>query len=207
MFVPAIPATVLQKMRRHAQSSLDAEICGVLIGDAAPPGAARVTACIAGEEARQGGAHVTFTQETWEHIYKIKDAQYPEQAIVGWYHSHPGFGIFLSEYDLFIHQNFFNAPHQIAWVIDPHSGEEGCFGWQAEAIVPLPEIRVLLDTEGPLAKQGRGEETPAPAFAEPVAAALPIEPPAPAASDRELWHALLWLIIFAAGVVIGIFSK
>jgi len=38
------------------------------------------------------------------------DAQFADKKIVGWYHSHPGFGIFLSEYDLFIHRNFFTAP-------------------------------------------------------------------------------------------------
>src|SRR4029453_14212343 len=47
----------------------------------------------------------------------------------GWYHSHPGFGVFLSDYDVFIHKNFFTATHQIAWVFDPHSDSEGCFGW------------------------------------------------------------------------------
>jgi proteasome lid subunit RPN8/RPN11 len=107
---------------------MEAEICGVLIGTV-KDGVTRVEACIAGENAQQGGAHVTFTQETWQHIYRIKDAQFADSSIVGWYHSHPGFGIFLSDYDLFIHRNFFTAPHQIAWVFDPHSEAEGCFGW------------------------------------------------------------------------------
>src|SRR5207248_324747 len=123
-----VDGSVLQQIRQHAHGSMQAEICGVLIG-AVEGGQTRVEACIDGEKAERGGAHVTFTQATWEHIYKIKDAKYADKAIVGWYHSHPGFGIFLSDHDLFIHENFFNAPHQIAWVIDPHSKEEGCFGW------------------------------------------------------------------------------
>jgi proteasome lid subunit RPN8/RPN11 len=137
-----VESTVLQQIRRHARSSMQAEICGVLIGGE-KNGITRIDACIAGEGAAQGGAHVTYTQETWAHIYKVKDAQFPDLAIVGWYHSHPGFGVFLSDHDLFIHQNFFSAPHQVAWVFDPHSDEEGCFGWVDERVEPLSRISVV----------------------------------------------------------------
>ena len=118
----------LDAVRRHARESMDKEICGVLVGNVAD-GITQVEAAIAGENAAQAGAHVTFTHEAWEHIYKVKDRDFAALPIVGWYHSHPGFGIFLSDYDLFIHENFFNAKHQIALVVDPQSDEEGCFGW------------------------------------------------------------------------------
>src|SRR5215470_16937604 len=110
---------VARQIRQHARSSMKTEVCGVLIGRDRDTAVA-VEACIAGENAAQAGAHVTFTQDTWEHIYKIKDSEYPSQRIVGWYHSHPGFGVFLSEHDQFIQQNFFSAATQIAWVYDPH---------------------------------------------------------------------------------------
>jgi proteasome lid subunit RPN8/RPN11 len=132
---------VLRQIRRHARSSMSAEICGVLVG-AARGKTTAVEACIQGEEARQGGSHVTFTQETWTHIYQVKDARYPDHRIVGWYHSHPGFGVFLSEHDLFIHRNFFSDPNQVAWVFDPHSEEEGCFSWEKDEIVRVREISV-----------------------------------------------------------------
>lgn len=132
-------AGVLPSIRRHAGSSLKGEICGILLGEHGA-GNIRVTASIPGEGADCGPAHVTFTQEAWTHIHAVRDAQFPEFAVVGWYHSHPGFGIFLSDQDLFIHKNFFAAPHQIAWVVDPHSWEEGGFGWAEEAIVPIGSI-------------------------------------------------------------------
>ena len=62
--------------------------------------------------------------------------------MLGWYHSHPGFGVFLSEHDLFIQQNFFSNPQQVAWVFDPHTDEEGCFGWIGGNIEKLSDIRV-----------------------------------------------------------------
>ncbi len=121
-------AEVARKIRQHARTSMKAEVCGVLLGNAEQDRTV-IDACVAGVNAAQGGAHVTFTQDTWEHIYKIKDQQFPDSKIVGWYHSHPGFGVFLSEHDLFIQENFFSSPQQVAWVYDPHTDEEGCFGW------------------------------------------------------------------------------
>jgi proteasome lid subunit RPN8/RPN11 len=123
---------------------MHAEICGVLIGKE-KDGTTYVNACIGGEKAAERGASVTFTQDTWEHIYEIKDKKFPDDAMVGWYHTHPGFGIFLSGYDLFIQKNFFSAPHQIAWVFDPQSGEEGCFGWKDQEIERLPETANRYD--------------------------------------------------------------
>src|SRR5579872_2168144 len=134
-------AEVARRIRQHCRSSMKAEVCGVLIGKE-EGNTTVIEACIPGENAAQGGAHVTFTQDTWEHIYQIKDKQYPDDRIVGWYHSHPGFGVFLSDHDEFIQQNFFSSPQQVAWVFDPHSDEEGCFGWHKEKIVKLENVRV-----------------------------------------------------------------
>src|SRR5215469_6546777 len=134
-------AEVARKIRQHSRTSMKAEVCGVLIGSMDNDRTV-IEACIPGINAAQGGAHVTFTQDAWEHIYKIKDQEYPEERIVGWYHSHPGFGVFLSDHDTFIHKNFFSAPLQVAWVYDPHSDEEGCFGWCGEGLERLEEIRV-----------------------------------------------------------------
>lgn len=135
---------VARQIRQHARSSPKAEVCGVLIGGEGG-NTAIVQACIAGQNAAQGGAHVTFTQDTWEHIYQIKDKNYPDARIVGWYHSHPGFGVFLSDHDLFIHQNFFSSPQQIAWVYDPHSDEEGCFGWRDQKIQKIDDVSFRYD--------------------------------------------------------------
>ncbi len=139
--VIVMEAEVARKIRQHARTSMKAEVCGVLIGSM-DEDRMTVEACIAGINAAQGGAHVTFTQDTWEHIYKIKDKQYPDEKIVGWYHSHPGFGVFLSEHDLFIQENFFSNTQQVAWVYDPHTDEEGCFGWIGGKIEKLSGIRV-----------------------------------------------------------------
>lgn len=136
-----IEAEVARRIRQHARSSMKTEVCGVLIGREEGD-STFIEACIPGVNAAQAGTHVTFTQETWEHIYKIKDKDHPDDRIVGWYHSHPGFGVFLSDHDMFIQENFFSSPNQVAWVYDPHSDEEGCFGWQEDKIEKIHDVRL-----------------------------------------------------------------
>jgi proteasome lid subunit RPN8/RPN11 len=157
-----VDSEVVRRIRQHARSSSKTEICGVLIGQDRDL-RVEVTASIEGENADQAGAHVTFTQDTWEHIYAVKDKKFPNERIVGWYHSHPGFGIFLSEHDTFIHKNFFSSPGQLAWVFDPHSDEEGCFGWVDGRIERLTRISVFDRRGGELATEStRGEARSSP---------------------------------------------
>lgn len=111
----------------HAKESLDNEICGVLLGDLCEDEYGRfidIQAALRGGAAKSKGTSVTFTQETWNEIHKAREDRYPKLQIVGWYHSHPGFGVEFSDMDRFIQQNFFSGPGQIAFVTDPLGGEE-----------------------------------------------------------------------------------
>ncbi len=137
---------VARCIRQHARAHMKTEVCGVLIGENLN-GAIEVRASIEASNAAQAGTHVTFTQDAWESIYRVKDEIYPDDRIVGWYHSHPGFGVFLSEHDTFIQRNFFSSPDQVAWVYDPHTDEEGCFGWIDGEIHRIPAY-TILDNNG-----------------------------------------------------------
>lgn len=137
-----ISSDVTRRIRQHARAHLKTEVCGVLIGESTGTNV-EIHASIEALNAAQAGTHVTFTQDAWEEIYRVKDEQYPDARIVGWYHSHPGFGIFLSEHDLFIHENFFSSSGQVAWVYDPHSDDEGCFGWVAGKVARLTSVATL----------------------------------------------------------------
>ncbi|HEX3355363.1 MAG TPA: Mov34/MPN/PAD-1 family protein [Tepidisphaeraceae bacterium] len=133
-FQTVIKQSVLDEIHAHGKSSPEAEICGVLVGnvfhdDNGPY--LHIHASIRGDSAENRAAQVTFKAETWTHIQNIMESDHPDARIVGWYHTHPGFGIFLSGMDLFIQDNFFNLPWQVAFVYDPTSGEEGLFVWHA----------------------------------------------------------------------------
>ncbi len=147
----------------HVFQNADREVGGVLIGTVAPgAGLPLVTGAIPALSADEQRATLTFTQETWEHVHHVLDSEHPDEQIVGWYHSHPGFGIFLSEHDLFIHRNFFSGAAQIALVVDPLAGTEGVFCWHADEIATLYE----RPTGGPwigVAGPPPGAPAPAPA--------------------------------------------
>lgn len=126
--------SVLEKVIKHVNSTTDSEVGGVLVGKMSE-GSTVVTAAIPAEKASAGSANVTFTHEVWEEVLPIIDRDHPDESMVGWYHSHPGFGVFLSEYDLFIQQNFFSDPAMVALVIDPLKGDGGWFEWQNGQVV------------------------------------------------------------------------
>ncbi|HEY6783194.1 MAG TPA: Mov34/MPN/PAD-1 family protein [Candidatus Dormibacteraeota bacterium] len=125
----------------HVFASADREVGGVLIGRMpADGGLPLVTGAIPAISADEQKATLTFTQEAWAHVHQVLESEFPaDEQIVGWYHSHPSFGIFLSGHDLFIHENFFNAPSQIAVVVDPIGCREGAFGWQDGKLEALYE--------------------------------------------------------------------
>ncbi|NQU43017.1 Mov34/MPN/PAD-1 family protein [bacterium] len=128
-----IQPEVHQQIVAHSLENDRIELCGVLVGEPCrdQKGAMLlINAAIRGEHAAHESAQVTFTQETWAHIHREMDTRFPTSRIVGWYHTHPGFGVFLSSMDLFIQENFFNLPWQVAFVIDPRSKDEGFFCWK-----------------------------------------------------------------------------
>jgi proteasome lid subunit RPN8/RPN11 len=162
---------VYDSLSAHAAEDTSVEICGVLVGTwARDAGGAfvRITDAIRGEAARNKFAEVTFTHDTWARINEEMDKRFADSAIVGWYHTHPDFGVFLSDRDRFIHEHFFSGPGQIALVIDPIRKTIGAFAWRDGKPVLCPHVwvgdRVVVGTAA-------GEEAPPAPPAERAAAA------------------------------------
>ena len=129
----------LRAMQAHALSSLDREVAGVMIGrqpEKQPDGryVVHVIDSIIAKHTVMQGASVTYTPESWRYMTDTLWERYPDESavIVGWYHTHPGFGIFLSGMDLFIHQNFFTQIWHVAYVLDPRARSSGFFAWNRQ---------------------------------------------------------------------------
>lgn len=151
----------------HAKESLQAEICGVLVGSPCRDDEGdfvHVAAVVRGAHADEGSRHVTFTQETWNNIHAAMQRNHPKLHIVGWYHSHPGFGVEFSEMDAFIQRNFFPGPQQIGLVTDPLGGDVGICMNAGEEIRYLPKFWVdsrelkcrVPDSARPVSGEARG---------------------------------------------------
>ena len=126
-------AAVHTELLRHVGEDTSVEVGGVLVGqwlrDDDGPFVA-VSHFIRCESPESKPAELTFTHDAWTTIHQEMDTRYCDLSIVGWYHSHPDFGIFLSERDSFIQQHFFSGPGQIAHVVDPVRKTEGAFIWR-----------------------------------------------------------------------------
>lgn len=121
------------EMEQHAAENLSVELGGVLLGRACTDAKGRpflvVSDCIRAEHYESTRGSFKFTHETWAAITRERQRAAPDLQMVGWYHTHPGWGVFLSGMDLFICDNFFSKPLDIAYVIDPCRHERGTFQW------------------------------------------------------------------------------
>lgn len=149
----------LGKAWKHAQTSMNREVGGVLLGqfnyhsiDSVGKIEVYVSGIVQAVEAVSRSSTLNFTPEAWATIWKAIDNHpvYSQKpwAMVGWYHTHPGFGIFLSSYDVSIHQGHFRSDGHLALVIDPINNQYGFFCWDpAKKRLPLyrNELIVKLD--------------------------------------------------------------
>lgn len=134
-----IEEPALRASQAHALSSMNREVAGVLVGprpEKQPDGryVVHIHDTIIAKHTVMHGASVTYTPESWRYMNDVLHERYPDETavMVGWYHTHPGFGIFLSGMDLFIHQNFFTQIWHVAFVLDPRAQTSGFFCWNRE---------------------------------------------------------------------------
>jgi proteasome lid subunit RPN8/RPN11 len=129
--------TVLEQILDYSEQDLSRELGGFLIGGVHEDRRqyVEVRHFLPAVDARSRAASLTFTHETWATMTREVDSRFPDEMVVGWHHTHPGFGIFLSAYDMFIHRNFFSGAWQVALVVDPKRQEFGFFQWRGEEVV------------------------------------------------------------------------
>jgi proteasome lid subunit RPN8/RPN11 len=127
-----INQTALRQIEEHANSDLDKEVGGVLMGHLREGEVYRsieVLAALPAVSDDHGPIHFKFTADAWVRIHEDRDDQYPNLQIVGWFHTHPDLGVFYSADDVVVHSAAFVMPWQVGLVLDPIR-KEGClFGW------------------------------------------------------------------------------
>jgi len=123
----------LRDMEDHALSDTSVELGGVMLGghyrDAAGQPFVLVTDSLRAQHYESTKGSFKFTHDTWSEITRARDEFPDELQMVGWYHTHPDWGVFLSGMDLFICDHFFNKPLDVALVIDPCRQDRGFFQW------------------------------------------------------------------------------
>ena len=137
---------VLWRIKEELNKDKKGELGGVLVGLPFTDEKGqwlRVTNCIPAPSGVRSATEFKFTHESWPTVYAHLDqlleggknfVGIPNLRIVGWYHSHPGHDVFMSDYDKFIQNKFFtkdpnnpNGPEHIAYVYDPVKKVGGLF--------------------------------------------------------------------------------
>ena len=116
----------------HSISELEDEVGGALVGMWCQDRDTQeqfvvVQHMLPARYTRQGSVYLTFTQDTLVDFHEEVESNHRGKKIVGWYHTHPRMGIFLSHFDTFLHNNFFPEPWQVALVVEPHASTAGFF--------------------------------------------------------------------------------
>lgn len=129
-----------QRVVEHAASELDNEVGGVLVGERYTETSSGrpfivVKTTLPARFTRQGSVYLTFTQDSLVDLHAELDAHFPGKQILGWYHTHPRMGVFLSHYDTWLHTNFFPEPWQVALVIEPHAELGGFFVRPSDSVM------------------------------------------------------------------------
>lgn len=117
---------LMKKIEEHCFSSTKIEVGGFLVG-VVQDGKSTVTHVLKAKHTANTQSQLTFTNKTWETAYSEMSEISPDAQLVGWFHSHPNFGVFLSDYDKFIQNEFFNKDGMITIVVDPINGKRGWF--------------------------------------------------------------------------------
>lgn len=133
----------IQEAVDNAHRYRNREVGGVLLGQIRylpnrPVGNIEVffTGIVQASHVESRVASLTITPESWAAIWNLVDHHtiYANKpwTVVGWYHTHPGFGIFLSAHDITIHKEHFRNSGHLALVLDPVRNETGFFCWDPE---------------------------------------------------------------------------
>jgi len=121
-----ISSLALLKMLKHGRAGVPMEVMGLMLGEFVDD----YTVCVVDVFAMpQSGTGVSV--EAVDPVFQstmlemLKQTGRPEM-VVGWYHSHPGFGCWLSSVDVNTQQSFEQlTPRAVAVVVDPIQSVKG----------------------------------------------------------------------------------
>ena len=156
--------SVILALEAFARTDTKNELGSILLGtysNALDQTAVIVSEYIEAKYTDASASTLTFTHETWDYVHKEQAEKWPDLRIVGWQHTHPGYGIFLSNYDMFIQENFFNLPFQIAYVIDPIQNTRGFFCWKNGHVEKLRGYYIYDEPGTIIVPPTEGENEPA----------------------------------------------
>jgi proteasome lid subunit RPN8/RPN11/nucleoid-associated protein YgaU len=159
---------LFRALDEYAVRDTSRELAALLVGQVQEGG--QGGNCIVVEDAIEVGVaderEGRFSPRVWQHARRVARTRYANKVIVGWYHTHPGTGLDLSQEEREVHKSFFPEAWQVMYVVDPVSRDRNFYRQQENRLGGVRGFRIF------------GKETSS--FKEKPASAPP-QQPAPAA--------------------------
>lgn len=122
---------IILNIKKHCRRSPRIEVAGYLLGEIYKTGDVGAIVKIVDhyplQSTQESAYHFKFEPDEYKRALQYIQEELQGRFIVGWYHSHPSYGVSLSKQDIFVHRNFFDDL-SVALVIDPLRNEVGYYG-------------------------------------------------------------------------------
>lgn len=143
----------LRQVVEHSHSNKRVELGGALLGQVyryQNQIYVEIMAALPAVSGSHGPVHFTFNADSWTQLQHDRAEKYPKLDIVGWFHTHPGLGVFYSGDDVVVHSAAFTLPWHVGLVVDPVSNEASFFGWNKGQLAPSAGFYELLESPEPV---------------------------------------------------------
>jgi proteasome lid subunit RPN8/RPN11 len=126
-----LPNAVFDEIMRHLKGDCTTERIGMLVGHPCTRPSTEqllvyVDAALPVDDRYATRTKVSIQKSGWKEVWKDLVLA-PGNRIVGWYHSHPNHGVFLSAVDRTTQSLWFAQEWKVAIVVDPVRGEHQAF--------------------------------------------------------------------------------
>lgn len=154
-----ISSLALLKMLKHGRAGVPLEVMGLMLGSFVDEYTTNVVDVFAMPQSGTGVSVEAVDPVFQQKMIEMLKQTGREENVVGWYHSHPGFGCWLSGIDVGTQQSFEKLdPRNCAVVVDPIQSVKGKVVIDCFRTIPTPmmmtgeEPRQTTSNEGMLTK-------------------------------------------------------
>ncbi len=157
-----IKQDVYTAIEKFSDTNAKKEVGGALVGKSGTIGgfpAVIIDGYIEAKHTDSTKSTLTFTPETWAYLYGEREKRFADKQIVGWHRTHPCDGATLSNYDMYIVENFFNTEYSVTFVIDPESSQKAFYGLKKGRTVKMKGFN-MYDDNGKIITAGRQQNPP-----------------------------------------------
>ena len=94
--------------------------------------------------------HIVFSDKVWGQVYEDSRKYFPQQEIVGWFISLPGFNMQINEVLLKTHLNHFAGNDKVLFAAEPGEWEEAFFVYENNQLNRQPGYYIYYEKNEPM---------------------------------------------------------